>query len=70
MTNTYCSTIDITGADSDAITTATSLVLGAVQKLAKRDGIILSQDEVVGRTTLGTHEKEGKTRLQAILSTG
>lgn len=67
MTNNYRSTIDITGADD--VTESRSLVLNGVQTLAAADGILLSQDQVVQCTSLGTYEKGGKTYLQAVLTT-
>jgi hypothetical protein len=67
MTNHYRSTINITGLDD--IDIARSFALGGVQDLARQEGCILSQDEVFDRTTLGFYEKEGKTYLQAILTT-
>ncbi|MDQ0679103.1 hypothetical protein QFZ30_002485 [Arthrobacter pascens] len=67
MTKHYRSIINITGLDD--IDIARSFALGGVQDLAEQDGIILSEDDVIGRTTLGRYEKEGKTYLQAILTT-
>jgi hypothetical protein len=66
MTKHYRPIIDITGLDD--IDIAGAFALGWVQILTE-DGYILSLDEVVAWTTLGTHEKEGKTYLQAILTT-
>lgn len=66
MTRHYCSTMDITGVND--ITLATSFVLNGVQTLAEQEGKVLSQDEVVDRTALGTYDKEGRTYLQAVLA--
>lgn len=68
MTNTYCSTIDIT--DCDDMIEAKSFTLGGVQLLAQEAGMVLSERQVFDRTSFGTFERDGRTILQAILVVG